>query len=729
MATTRARFGNLTLDDNKNTAERIYQSLDRDGTLADTQAVSDAVDQSFYSFPTTTSNLAFPANPPEEDYGNSDLTILTVAKIVPREGGTQQIIRAKIDGSSRGFNLYATGATNLRFICINSTGANSQDVSFDATVYWNEKHSFCARRVSASSTTAYADIWVDGNKAATSTTTTRATLSTSTLNYLGYTTDSLFSSQLYRHLEFNYALPEEKIRRYSAGGKLDFDDISGSMAVGLTNPNFEGGFSGGLATGWTKVGANATPSSTTGRDGTGSAQRLTVGATVDNDVGISQATLTAGRSYRARCWVRCSRAGTTVRIQYGSGFTSTSHTIQQANTWEQVVSSRFVADGGTFAAYLDTGHTTGDTIDFDDFIDQVGAVIDLESESIGDSWWVDASKNGLSAAVTGATWPAIGTTPNKPIPLQSTKNYIINGAFDFNQRVANATVDGNWGPDRWFINHNMTSVSLSRVANSTPVSGYNGRLTQTTKGAGTTLYACHSFEASVVRELAGKTITLSCLISRNATLTSGTVLLNVIFGTAGTEKWPTTGSNFSKLISINRIPTSGMSRVSVTGFIPSTTTGIRICIGCNDGTWADGSVLDFSEVMLNIGSVAAPFERAGSSLEGEMSACQRYYEKSYQQSALPGSSETSYGYVFYRAASTSVDWYVPFATSKRITNHTTYVYSTAGSAAGNIMHFGVGPVAASVSVPGPNGILVSKTTAGVIGDAYGCHWTADAEIT
>jgi hypothetical protein len=57
----------------------------------------------------------------------------------------------------------------------------------------------------------------------------------------------------------------------------------------------------------------------------------------------------------------------------------------------------------------------------------------------------------------------------------------------------------------------------------------------------------------------------------------------------------------------------------------------------SSGTIAS-NVIDVWGVQLEVGSVATPFSRAGGTIQGELAACQRYYEKSYALATAPGTA-------------------------------------------------------------------------------------------
>jgi hypothetical protein len=76
--------------------------------------------------------------------------------------------------------------------------------------------------------------------------------------------------------------------------------------------------------------------------------------------------------------------------------------------------------------------------------------------------------------------------------------------------------------------------------------------------------------------------------------------------------------------------TTSWSRISYTFTMPSVS-GLTISAGSMTQIYlqmplSDTYTVDFSQVQLEVGSVATSFTRAGGTLQGELAACQRYYE-------------------------------------------------------------------------------------------------------
>lgn len=227
------------------------------------------------------------------------------------------------------------------------------------------------------------------------------------------------------------------------------------------------------------------------------------------------------------------------------------------------------------------------------------------------------------------------------------KNAIINGDFRINQRAfTSTTADGAYGFDRWlpFISTGTVTYSAQTFTPGTaPVAGYEGinfaRIAtsgQSVAGA----YSVLSQRIEDARTFAGQTI----VVSFWAKAASGTpkvgVQLRQNFGTGGSPS-----ANVEIPISAVTLSTS-WARYSVSVAVPSVS-------GKTFGTTANSSYLqlnlwtssgsdsatlssnigiqnatiDFWGVQAEAGSVATAFQTATGTIQGELAACQRYYQR------------------------------------------------------------------------------------------------------
>ena len=234
------------------------------------------------------------------------------------------------------------------------------------------------------------------------------------------------------------------------------------------------------------------------------------------------------------------------------------------------------------------------------------------------------------------------------------KNKIINGDFRINQRnFTSTTTSANYGFDRWLFGYSGGTATYSTqlfTAGSAPVAGYEAinyaRLATVSQAANNNFtYLYQRIED--VRNLANQTATISFW----ARAASGTPLVGVSveqqFGTGGsaTVVTPTTPVTIS----------TNWQRYSVTVAIPSiagktitSDSSLAIGIMTSVGTTVSASgypavglqnnTIDVWGIQVEAGSIATPFTTATGTIQGELSACQRYYFRS-----TPGNGAGQYG--------------------------------------------------------------------------------------
>lgn len=147
--------------------------------------------------------------------------------------------------------------------------------------------------------------------------------------------------------------------------------------------------------------------------------------------------------------------------------------------------------------------------------------------------------------------------------------------------------------------------------------------------------------------------------------------------------------------------------------------------------------IDIAQVQVCSGDVALPFQPR--SFAEELALCQRYYEKSYDISTVPGSNTGvgAFGYTqgFTRVSGGSYfgEFFTPFKKSKR-TTPTITIYSISGAI--NALRNASTGLDVAFSSPTFNagqsgfniGSLSSVTNAVNAGDSVLHHWAADAEL-
>lgn len=214
-------------------------------------------------------------------------------------------------------------------------------------------------------------------------------------------------------------------------------------------------------------------------------------------------------------------------------------------------------------------------------------------------------------------------------PIRS-GNVLINGSFDIWQRGTSVSVVGNgYGVDRWISNSGITHTVSRHLTGLPSRSQYSARVTAPTSG---TTNFFQIVETSNVRPLWNKMVTFSGKIRRNATLTQNMSIdirrNPTVDASIGTSGWI---SIANQTLLNATIPTGSSSSdwlsFSLTAFVPSDGTANSLYVGFNSGTMPAGASYDITEAQLEVGSVATPFRRNAPSIQAELAACQRYYQR------------------------------------------------------------------------------------------------------
>ena len=265
-----------------------------------------------------------------------------------------------------------------------------------------------------------------------------------------------------------------------------------------------------------------------------------------------------------------------------------------------------------------------------------GVVASASEPSDTDVLWLDTDEE------SDVPVPAGGTTGQVLIKSSSDNydtdwanppsgNAIINGAFDIWQRGTTFTnpVSDTFTADRFRIIYNGTGASrlVTRQA-LTPgdIAGYGGqyftKIDTTVAGTGATLYRFYT-QIEDVRTFAGQTATFSFYIKAAANTT-----VDIAFG----QSFGSGGSTFNTTgVTTGLAVTTSWQRVSATVALDSV---VGKTIG--DGSQLQAQIrlpinavhtFDITGVQLETGTVATPFRRNANSLQGELAACQRYYQR------------------------------------------------------------------------------------------------------
>jgi len=276
-------------------------------------------------------------------------------------------------------------------------------------------------------------------------------------------------------------------------------------------------------------------------------------------------------------------------------------------------------------------------------------------------------------------------------PTVGTQNYIINGGFDFWQRGTDSgsVTSSGWQyqADRWRFYTSAGGGGTGSISRQTLTPGdissnsqYYLRWDQTV--AVTASSPALQIPIEDVRTLAGKTITLSFWAKQSGS-EEFKVYTKQDFGSGGSS------NVFSSIPTFT--PSTSWQQFSFTWDIPDLsgkTIGTDSNFAITFGTDGLGTfTIDIADVMLNEGPIAAPFQRAGGTIGGELALCQRYYQR-IEDNAIIGHCPR----VNIRGASTSVVnvWYssiVPFRSVPTYSQSATSsfaIYPTSGTTGVNV---------------------------------------------
>ena len=225
------------------------------------------------------------------------------------------------------------------------------------------------------------------------------------------------------------------------------------------------------------------------------------------------------------------------------------------------------------------------------------------------------------------------------------KNYVINGGMDVWQRgtsLTGITAGNTFLADRWSVGTaGAYNVYLSRQLTgdltNLPHIQYclrYGRTVGDTNGNWNVLNT--SFETINSIPLAGKTVTLSFYARAGANFSSsGKGLASFVMSGTGIDQNLTlayTGAIYSYG---GHTLTSNWQRFTNTYLVPTNSTEVAISFQyVPTGTAIINDYYEITGVQLEVGTTPTAFSRAGGTIAGELAACQRYFVRYAQNSAI-----------------------------------------------------------------------------------------------
>jgi len=280
--------------------------------------------------------------------------------------------------------------------------------------------------------------------------------------------------------------------------------------------------------------------------------------------------------------------------------------------WETPDDTDLVKDG---AAAM---RTLGNSID--------SSFVDLKGGTTGQ---VLAKASGTDLDYT---WTTPETVPTS-LGFTAGKNKIINGDFNIWQRGTSFTLAGsgvnNYTADRFNAQFNGTGATCTVsqqafTAGTAPVAGYEGqffaRWNRSAAGSGNTLnYYKQPIED--VRTFAGQPVTLSFWAKADSARSLSAQIYQE-FGSGGSGAVLALNGTVSVTTSWQRFTISA-TVPSIAGKTVGTGSSLTLYFIMPTGV---AFTFDYWGVQLEAGSAATSFQTATGTIQGELAACQRYYQ-------------------------------------------------------------------------------------------------------
>jgi hypothetical protein len=214
----------------------------------------------------------------------------------------------------------------------------------------------------------------------------------------------------------------------------------------------------------------------------------------------------------------------------------------------------------------------------------------------------------------------------------STGNPIINSAADIWQRGTSFALSSGvitYTADRWTGLRQATGMTVSRQSAGLTGFNYAVRFQRDSGNTATNgILGAYTLESVDSIPYAGKTVTVSFYIraGANYSATSNAFVMYANWGTGTDQRLLAGFTGSTNFIYTSTTLTTSWQRVTATGTIGSTATQFGIGFDYTPtGTAGANDYYDITGLQVDVGSVALPYRRYSATIQGELSACQRYY--------------------------------------------------------------------------------------------------------
>jgi hypothetical protein len=273
-----------------------------------------------------------------------------------------------------------------------------------------------------------------------------------------------------------------------------------------------------------------------------------------------------------------------------------------------------------------------------------GQILAKNSNTDMDFVWSSPNPGDITAVTAGTGITGGGTSGDVTVSFDQAnfgggqfaagKNKMINGDFGIWQRGTSFSnpANGAYTADRYIILYNGTGSTRTYsqqtfTPGAAPVAGYEDqyfwRLNQSVAGSGGTFNVMAQYIEDV-RTFAGQPVTFSFWAKADE---ARTLNANIIqnFGSGGSAEVVTavTLTSSGVLTTSWQRYTGTITVPSVTGKTIGTSSFLKVEVGFPLNT---AMTIDLWGMQLEYGSVATPFQTATGTIQGELAACQRYFQ-------------------------------------------------------------------------------------------------------
>jgi hypothetical protein len=241
----------------------------------------------------------------------------------------------------------------------------------------------------------------------------------------------------------------------------------------------------------------------------------------------------------------------------------------------------------------------------------------------------------FSASDINDTNGTINLLTSSTLSYSAGKNAIINGGMDIWQRGTSIT--GTSGiphtADRWQVTRvGATGYTTTRQSSGAtlPEIQYCLRAQRDSGNSNTTLLgAFYSVESVNSIPFAGKATTLSFYVRKGADYSGGALTVEFSQGTGTDQNIISGGFTGKTNVGTSSVTlTTSWQRVTITGTVATTTTQLGLQFYYTPtGTAGAADFFELTGVQVEYGSTPTSFARTGGTIQGELAACQRYFQR------------------------------------------------------------------------------------------------------